>query len=965
MTQVLIRGSGYAFIYLSLILHEAITHAFTSDRTRCLPERKETQSIQLDQLYGKIQTTNYPGVCPPNQLLLWLINSPPQWQLYIRIHGFHIYTPDFSGGCTYGNLTIYNSKTCAVVFGPKCGKISPQKLKLPTSNIMIAISSGRFICSFSFLMTFWTTSPYGSAIPLQHTNSTLMSPFLFTGLGYPTDFFAIWNLKVSQAMIVLLDFEQFRLELSGPNCEYDYLSVRDGSTLSSPLLGKYCGIHNKFTIQSKSSSIIVHFFSDSTHNENGFYARFRAVRYDLFQTISSIPTFNASSGVFNATTPTYLSVEHAIYVWKIITSLKNLIKLKWTYGKMISKPSFFMIHEEPNFHHNADYLEINSPISEDLMAAYPIWLRDLLDSNLTSQETMRQWNSSGNNVLIILGVNHSTSSLFMGEYLTHRISPSESSRCIGPLGDRIMVNRTTIIETQLLGHKQGSVGMAYCKWTFQSMPKLSIKVLVHSISNPFANTKKCEYGGLKLYEISASNINQSKEIGPFCRKTGKHQIYTPTVSTFVSTSSSLVILMYGHNGMDIKVNVTEADCQGIIPELRNDGGTDNRSLSFTLDVPNSPLCYHVNGFVSTVSYNLTFHVPDASAFFIIIEQSQSAVKKDCQHQVMISGCGNSNIQVAPTALLKLPCSSIIAKSIQIRYYNTCPWAQSYWYAKLKSKINVDCVTEHPNCFLDKQGFCGEILLPLSGVISDFQKESKTCFVHIHGYVGNTFFRMAYYEIRFQKNAIENCNRKKVTVEEYIVRSTTHSYGSHSMRKQTFSTCVLTSGEMIVRTMTVDGFKIHVSKDDIYASNKGNIFMMFKTLVHHIYQLPVMHQTCPHGFQYIKENCYYYGQPDVESQMDKKYRGTWMDANSECQNRNASLLTIANKEEMTAIKELMSSVWARRMFNFPSIYIYIGLHDQSKVGALQSIYIYIYIGLLDQSKVGIILSLSDKSYFQLL
>ena len=789
-------------------------------------------------------------------------------------------------------------------------------------------------------MTFWINSPYNSAIPLQHRNGTLMSPFHSAGLGYPTDFSAIWNLTVSQEMIVILEFEQFRLELSGPNCEYDYVSVRDGSTFNSSFLGKYCGIRNKFTVRSKSSSLIVHFFSDSTRNENGFLAHFRAVHYDLFKTIGPIPTFNAASGVFNATIPTYLSIEHAIYVWKIIVPLGKSIQLNWTHGKMKRKPSFFLINEEPNCDLNADYLEINSPLSKEIMAAYPIWLRHLLVSNITTQDSLRQWNSSGNNMLIILGVNQSTSSLFVGEYLIHDISPSKSARCIGPLGERIIVDRTTLIKTQMLGHKNGSVGMAYCKWTFQSKPKRSIKVIVHSIVNPFANTKTCEYGGFKIHEISESNKNQTKEYGPFCRVTGKHQIpqiYTPTVSTFV-TSSLLIVLMYGYDGMDITVNVTEAACQGIIPKLQSGGGTDEGSLNFTLDDQNPPLCYHVNGFVLPVSYNLTFHVPDAAAFSIIIEQSHSATKKDCQHEIMISGCGNSNIQVPPSTLLKLPCSSITSKSIQVMYHNTCPWALSYWYAKLESNVNVDCKIDHPNCSLAMQGFCGEILLPLSGarVISYFQKEPRTCFVDIRGNQGNTFFQMAYYEIRFQAFAIESCYQKKVTVEEHIIRSLRSSYGSYSVRKQTFSTCVLTSGEMKVRTMTVDGVRIHLSKDHMFASNKGNISMKFQTLVHRIYQLPVLHQSCPHGFQYMNKNCYFYQQPQL-SRMNTKYKGTWMDANLECQNRNARLLTIANEEEITVIKELMSSIWARRMFNFPSIYLYIGLHDQPKVSALLFLY----------------------------
>ena len=54
------------------------------------------------------------------------------------------------------------------------------------------------------------------------------------------------------------------------DCGYDSLTIYDGPDLSSPEIGKYCGISLPPDIQSTGRSLLLHFHTDSIGYGNGF-----------------------------------------------------------------------------------------------------------------------------------------------------------------------------------------------------------------------------------------------------------------------------------------------------------------------------------------------------------------------------------------------------------------------------------------------------------------------------------------------------------------------------------------------------------------------------------------------------------------------------------------------------------------------------------------------------------------------
>lgn len=66
-------------------------------------------------------------------------------------------------------------------------------------------------------------------------------------------------------------FSAFELE-AHPSCGYDYVDVRDGNTLQSPLLGRFCGRVVPDMLRSSGNSMLINFVTDPTVAHGGFRA---------------------------------------------------------------------------------------------------------------------------------------------------------------------------------------------------------------------------------------------------------------------------------------------------------------------------------------------------------------------------------------------------------------------------------------------------------------------------------------------------------------------------------------------------------------------------------------------------------------------------------------------------------------------------------------------------------------------
>ncbi|KAG8573749.1 hypothetical protein GDO81_012532 [Engystomops pustulosus] len=113
--------------------------------------------------------------------------------------------------------------------------------------------------------------------------------YLFTGCGgiqnaesgvvispnYPNTYPALshcaWLLEAPEGHIITLSFAYLDLE-HHPVCRWDSLTLVNGASPGSPIIGQYCGTTSPGTIQSGSNKLLVIFNADHSANGNGFYA---------------------------------------------------------------------------------------------------------------------------------------------------------------------------------------------------------------------------------------------------------------------------------------------------------------------------------------------------------------------------------------------------------------------------------------------------------------------------------------------------------------------------------------------------------------------------------------------------------------------------------------------------------------------------------------------------------------------
>ncbi|XP_062405884.1 inactive serine protease PAMR1 [Sardina pilchardus] len=92
--------------------------------------------------------------------------------------------------------------------------------------------------------------------------------------SYPINAKCEWTVYVNRGLTIDLRFSMLDLEFDH-NCRYDYVEVRDGDRMDSPLIGRYCGSESPPPIISSRNSLRIHFVSDGYNNFDGFFATFQ------------------------------------------------------------------------------------------------------------------------------------------------------------------------------------------------------------------------------------------------------------------------------------------------------------------------------------------------------------------------------------------------------------------------------------------------------------------------------------------------------------------------------------------------------------------------------------------------------------------------------------------------------------------------------------------------------------------
>lgn len=157
--------------------------------------------------------------------------------------------------------------------GKYCGD-SPSMPKTSSNKAIVQFVRNRaFRPSNEFVLKYRQIEyDCGGSLTLDYvTNSTIINSPNYPNIP-SAHIECVWRVTAPNGELLKIEFlERFDLTPT-PTCASEYLEIREGSTASSPVIGKYCTM-KPLPIFSSSNMVYLKFFTDVTVPKNGFKAK--------------------------------------------------------------------------------------------------------------------------------------------------------------------------------------------------------------------------------------------------------------------------------------------------------------------------------------------------------------------------------------------------------------------------------------------------------------------------------------------------------------------------------------------------------------------------------------------------------------------------------------------------------------------------------------------------------------------
>ncbi|XP_018609270.1 CUB domain-containing protein 2 [Scleropages formosus] len=214
---------------------------------------------------GNVTSPNFPGLYPYDTECSWLIVVSEGSSVLLTFYHFEL---EFHTDCAYDYIKIYNgiSEDEGNLLGKFCGDISPPQFTSSWNVMSIIFRSDRHVAHRGFSVGYRKDMCGGV---LTGLSGIISSP------GYPTEYSnnadCSWAIHVSNLTVVTLVFLDFQLE-NNEGCNFDFVALFDGPTVTHRHLGNYCGNDLPPDTVTTSNQLLVVFRSDFNIGGRGFKA---------------------------------------------------------------------------------------------------------------------------------------------------------------------------------------------------------------------------------------------------------------------------------------------------------------------------------------------------------------------------------------------------------------------------------------------------------------------------------------------------------------------------------------------------------------------------------------------------------------------------------------------------------------------------------------------------------------------
>uniref|UniRef100_A0A182NM22 Cubilin n=1 Tax=Anopheles dirus TaxID=7168 RepID=A0A182NM22_9DIPT len=196
----------------------------------------------------------------------WIIVAPAGHAVQLTWSSFEL---ELSGRCVYDYVEIFdNSSMANSLVGRYCGSDKPPAMTSTGNMVTIRFvtdsssSKDGFSLSFNFI-----------DVEKSCGGNFFASSGIIRSPGWPKNYLSNkaceWVITVPMGQQIILLVHSFTME-KHKTCRFDGLTIRNGGTQHSPLIGNYCGDDNFNGTISFSHQLYLRFYSDSSRNYQGF-----------------------------------------------------------------------------------------------------------------------------------------------------------------------------------------------------------------------------------------------------------------------------------------------------------------------------------------------------------------------------------------------------------------------------------------------------------------------------------------------------------------------------------------------------------------------------------------------------------------------------------------------------------------------------------------------------------------------
>ncbi|XP_050497170.1 cubilin-like [Diabrotica virgifera virgifera] len=180
---------------------------------------------------------------------------------------------DTSKGCD-NFLMLRNGKFAdspLLGVGKYCGHTLPEKLTSTGNNLYIKYKGSMSIEGFRLKYQEVSAKCGGNIILSSYDNFTEISSPNYPNIPNP-HIECNWRITAPLGEILRIDFED-RFDLTNkPNCDVEYVEIRDGGTEHSSSIGKFCRT-SPSSVYTTDNMMFIKFFTDTDEPKNGFKAK--------------------------------------------------------------------------------------------------------------------------------------------------------------------------------------------------------------------------------------------------------------------------------------------------------------------------------------------------------------------------------------------------------------------------------------------------------------------------------------------------------------------------------------------------------------------------------------------------------------------------------------------------------------------------------------------------------------------